>query len=29
MGLLQGSSAGLLGGIIGPLVTVWMAEAWG
>lgn len=29
MGLLQGSSAGLLGGIVGPLVTVAMAEAWG
>lgn len=29
MGLLQGSSAGLIGGIAGPLVTVAMAEAWG
>lgn len=29
MGLLEGSSAGLLGGIVGPLLTVWMAEMWG
>jgi MFS family permease len=29
MGLVQGSSAGLLGGIVGPLVTVSIAEAWG
>ncbi|MGY1650058.1 MFS transporter [Geodermatophilus sp. SYSU D01119] len=29
MGLLQGSSAGLLGGIVGPLVTVWVAESYG
>ncbi|MEV6804283.1 MFS transporter [Streptomyces sp. NPDC051132] len=26
MGLLQGSSAGLLGGIVAPLVVVWIAE---
>jgi MFS family permease len=29
MGLLQGSSAGLLGGILTPLVVVWIAEAHG
>ncbi|WP_193080248.1 MFS transporter [Brevibacterium aurantiacum] len=29
MGLVQGSSAGLLGGVVGPIVTVSMAEAWG
>ncbi|MGY1604210.1 MFS transporter [Geodermatophilus sp. SYSU D00815] len=29
MGLLQGSSAGLLGGVLGPIVTVWLAETWG
>ncbi|TQM11725.1 MFS transporter [Pseudonocardia kunmingensis] len=29
MGLLQGSSAGLLGGILGPIVTVWLAESFG
>jgi MFS family permease len=29
MGLLQGSSAGLLGGILGPIVTVWIAESYG
>ncbi|MGY1811999.1 MFS transporter [Blastococcus sp. SYSU D00820] len=29
MGLLQGSSAGLLGGIVGPVVTVWLAESYG
>jgi MFS family permease len=29
MGLLQGSSAGLLGGIVGPIVTVWLAESFG
>lgn len=29
MGLLQGSSAGLLGGILGPVVTVWVAESFG
>jgi MFS family permease len=28
MGLLQGSSAGLLGGIICPLVVVWIAEQY-
>ncbi|MEU6723722.1 MFS transporter [Nonomuraea wenchangensis] len=28
MGLLQGSSAGLLGGIVAPLVVVWIAETW-
>ncbi|GHE53549.1 MFS transporter [Streptomyces longispororuber] len=26
MGLLQGSSAGLLGGVVAPLVVVWIAE---
>jgi MFS family permease len=29
MGLVQGSSAGLLGGILGPIVTVWLAEEFG
>jgi MFS family permease len=29
MGLVQGSSAGLLGGIISPLVVVWLAEHFG
>ena len=29
MGLVQGSSAGLLGGILGPIVTVHLAEAFG
>jgi MFS family permease len=29
MGLLQGSSAGLLGGIVGPVATVWLAESFG
>lgn len=29
MGLLQGSSAGLLGGIVAPIVTVWIAEHTG
>lgn len=29
MGLSQGSSAGLLGGLVGPLVTVSIGEAWG
>jgi MFS family permease len=29
MGLLQGSSAGLLGGVLGPVVTVWLAESFG
>ncbi|TYB46129.1 MFS transporter [Actinomadura chibensis] len=29
MGLLQGSSAGLLGGIVAPVVVVWMADAFG
>ena len=29
MGLVQGSSAGLLGGVLGPIVTVWMAEHFG
>ncbi|MGI5131251.1 MFS transporter [Pseudonocardia sp. CA-107938] len=29
MGLVQGSSAGLLGGVLGPLVTVWLAESFG
>ena len=29
MGLIEGSAAGLLGGIVGPIVTVWMAEMWG
>jgi len=29
MGLLQGSSAGLLGGILGPIVTVWLAQSFG
>ncbi|NUR88901.1 MAG: MFS transporter [Nonomuraea sp.] len=28
MGLLQGSSAGLLGGIVAPLVVVWIAETY-
>ncbi|AQZ65141.1 Major facilitator family transporter [[Actinomadura] parvosata subsp. kistnae] len=28
MGLLQGSSAGLLGGIVAPLVVVWLAETY-
>ncbi|MEV1003777.1 MFS transporter [Nonomuraea sp. NPDC050202] len=28
MGLLQGSSAGLLGGILAPLVVVWIAETY-
>ncbi|GII87730.1 MFS transporter [Sphaerisporangium siamense] len=27
MGLVQGSSAGLLGGILAPIVVVWVAEA--
>ncbi|GAA4684117.1 MFS transporter [Nocardioides nanhaiensis] len=29
MGLVQGSSAGLLGGVLGPIVTVALAEAYG
>jgi MFS family permease len=29
MGLVQGSSAGLLGGVLGPIVTVWIAESFG
>lgn len=29
MGLVQGSSAGLLGGVLGPIVTVHLAEAYG
>ncbi|WP_031470190.1 MFS transporter [Sciscionella sediminilitoris] len=29
MGLLQGSSAGLLGGIVAPIVTVWIGEHYG
>ena len=29
MGLVQGSSAGLLGGVLGPIVTVQLAEAFG
>ncbi|MGY4711531.1 MFS transporter [Mycolicibacterium sp. CBM1] len=29
MGLVQGSSAGLLGGVLGPFVTVWLAESYG
>ncbi|MER6495944.1 MULTISPECIES: MFS transporter [Streptomyces] len=29
MGLLQGSSAGLMGGILAPLIVVWIAEAHG
>ncbi|TDB87871.1 MFS transporter [Actinomadura sp. KC216] len=29
MGLLQGSSAGLLGGIVAPVVVVWMADNFG
>ncbi|WP_214411733.1 MFS transporter [Sphaerisporangium fuscum] len=29
MGLLQGSSAGLLGGIVAPIAVVWVAEAFG
>lgn len=29
MGLVQGASAGLLGGILGPLVTVHLAESFG
>jgi MFS family permease len=29
MGLVQGSSAGLLGGVLGPVVTVWLAESFG
>ncbi|WP_328709303.1 MFS transporter [Microbispora hainanensis] len=29
MGLLQGSSAGLLGGIVAPGVVVWIAESYG
>lgn len=29
MGLVQGSSAGLLGGVLGPVVTVGLAEAFG
>jgi AraC-like DNA-binding protein len=29
MGLVQGSSAGLLGGVLGPIVTVWLAESFG
>ncbi|MFJ9121941.1 MFS transporter [Streptomyces sp. NPDC102394] len=29
MGLLQGSSAGLMGGILAPLVVVWIAELHG
>ncbi|RJQ82008.1 MFS transporter [Pseudonocardiaceae bacterium YIM PH 21723] len=29
MGLVQGSSAGLLGGIVAPLLVVWTAEQWG
>ncbi|MGX5714636.1 MFS transporter [Arthrobacter sp. MAHUQ-56] len=28
-GLVQGSSAGLLGGILGPIITVYLAEAFG
>lgn len=28
-GLVQGSSAGLLGGILGPIVTVYLAETFG
>jgi len=29
MGLLQGSSAGLLGGIVAPIAVVWLAESVG
>ncbi|RKS72279.1 sugar phosphate permease [Actinomadura pelletieri DSM 43383] len=29
MGLLQGSSAGLLGGIVAPVVVVWLADSFG
>ncbi|MGW5645618.1 MFS transporter [Saccharopolyspora sp. NPDC003752] len=29
MGLVQGSSAGLLGGILAPVVVVWVAEEFG
>ena len=29
MGLVQGSSAGLLGGVLGPIITVQLAEAFG
>ncbi|MDF5758289.1 MFS transporter [Spongiactinospora sp. TRM90649] len=29
MGLVQGSSAGLLGGILAPIVVVWLAESYG
>ncbi len=29
MGLVQGSSAGLLGGVLGPIVTVGIAESFG
>ncbi|MFI0373645.1 MFS transporter [Actinomadura sp. 1N219] len=29
MGLLQGSSAGLLGGIVAPVVVVWLADNFG
>ncbi|MFI0483913.1 MFS transporter [Actinomadura sp. 9N215] len=29
MGLLQGSSAGLLGGIVAPVVVVWLADTFG
>lgn len=29
MGLVQGSSAGLLGGVLGPIVTVQLADAFG
>ncbi|OZE40064.1 MFS transporter [Rhodococcus sp. 14-2496-1d] len=29
MGMVQGSSAGLIGGVLGPFVTVWLAESFG
>jgi MFS family permease len=29
VGIVQGSAPGLLGGIVTPLVGVWIAEAWG
>lgn len=29
MGIVQGCSAGLLGGVLGPIVTVWLAESFG
>ncbi|WP_067456196.1 MFS transporter [Actinomadura macra] len=29
MGLLQGSSAGLLGGIVAPVLVVWLADTFG